>query len=153
MLMTWVKEWNDIIRDVIYPDEEIKRLMLVPEGTGIIEFVDRYFVRAGYTSTLLTNENVRIVYGNVAAEDTDVPNVKKNEMSFDIYVKQEHAHNASRDRLEMRQELIANRLQYLLTKNRYLGGYRFWIKGQYDLGTKTIGYTRYNISFYYMKVY
>ena len=76
-------------------------------------------------------------------------------MTFDIYVKDEELHNVGDDRLMMRTHLIADRLQYLLTKERYLvdTGYRFWIAGDWDLGTRTTGYARYTIAFYYMKVY
>jgi len=56
-----------------------------------------------------------------------------------------------------RTHLIANRLNDLLTKEgtsgKYFGGYRFWPSKEMDLGTRTVGYVRYNISFEYMRVY
>ena len=132
--------------------------MLLPENTDIISFIDRYFIRAGYTSKVLDNEDVRIVYSDVAGSDTDVPNVRRNMMVFDIYVKTEHQHNADKDRLKFRTQLIATRLDQQLRQSRYLnsddgGGYRFWPAGDWDAGTKTIGYARYTIAFNYMKVY
>ena len=111
----WIDDWNDILRDVIFADDELKRLMLIPENTNIITFIDKYFVRAGYTTKVLTNESVRIVYGNVHSTETRNPNVTRNEMSFDIYVKLDHIHNAENDRLVMRTHLIAKRLIDLLT--------------------------------------
>lgn len=147
LIMSWMDAWNEILRDVIFPDEELKRLMMVPPHTNIIEFIDRYFIRSGYTNDLLENEDVRVVYGDVAAHDTEAPNVKRNEMMFDIYVRDTCVHNATNDRLQYRTQLIANRLITLLTKNgtsgKYLGGYRFWVKKELDLGTKTTGYVRY----------
>ena len=152
-----MKDWNDIIRYVIYPDDVLKRLMLVPEGTTIIDFIDHYFIRAGYTNELLEKEDVRIVYGDVDSKPTDVPNVMKNTLSFDIYVRTQKLHNATQDRLMYRTHLIANRLNDLLTKEgtsgKYFGGYRFWPSKEMDLGTRTVGYVRYNISFEYMRVY
>lgn len=154
-MMGWLKAWNTIIREVIWRDHDLKVLMKMPPKTGILQFCDRYFIRAGYSNKLLTDEVCRIVYSDIQGSDTAVPNVRKNMMTFDIYVKDEELHNASDDRLMMRTHLIADRLQYLLTKERYLAntGYRFWIAGDWDLGARTTGYARYTIAFYYMKVY
>ena len=151
----WINAWNKIIREVIWPDRELKTLMKLPPKTGILQFVDNYFMRAGYTNRLLTDEVCRIVYADVQGSQTNVPNVKKNMMMFDIYVKQEELHNFGDDRLVYRTHMIAARLKRLLTQERYLKntGYRFWIAGDWDLGTRTTGYARYTIAFYYMKVY
>ena len=154
---SWMNDWNDIIRYVIFPDQQLKSLMRIPENTTIINFIDKYFIRAGYTNEVLEKEDVRIVYGDVDSQETKVPNVLKNVLSFDIYVKTEHLHNATNDRLMYRTHLIANRLNELLTKGgtsgKYFGGYRFWPYKEMDLGTRTVGYVRYNISFRYMRVY
>lgn len=154
-MMNWIKDWNTIIRDVIWNDYELIELMKIPPATNILQFCDRYFIRAGYTSALLTDEVCRIVYSDVQGSDTEVPNIRKNMMTFDIYVKQEELHNADDDRLMLRTHLIAERLNKILTQDRYLAdtGYRFWIAGDWDLGTRTVGYARYTIAFYYMKVY
>lgn len=155
-MIRWINAWNKIIRKVIFPDYELKQLMKIPAKTKITDFVQYYFIRAGYTNELLTNQVCRIVYGDVAGKDTDVPNVRKNMMTFDIYVKTKNLYDTDEDDMLLsRTQLIANRLNYLLTKDRYLQdtGYRFWIAGDWDLGTRTTGYSRYTISFYYMKVY
>lgn len=154
-MLGWLESWNTIIRRVIWNDYELKKLMRIPKQTGILQFCDRYFVKAGYSNKLLTDEVCRIVYADAQGRDTDVPNVRKNLMTFDIYVKQEELHTATDDRLMLRTHLIANRLQKLLTNERYLAntGYRFWIAGDWDMGTRTPGYSRYTIGFYYMKVY
>jgi len=151
----WINAWNTIIREIIWRDYDLKRLMKLPPKTGILQFCDRYFIRAGFTNSLLTDEVCRIVYSDTQGSDTAVPNVRKNMMSFDIYVKQEELHNVGDDRLISRADLIAERLYRLLTNERYLAetGYRFWIAGDWDLGTRTVGYVRKTIAFYYMKVY
>lgn len=154
-MLGWANQWNDILRNVIFPDYELRTLMKVPGKTKITEFRDHYFIRAGYTNDLLTNQDCRIVYSDVQGWETDVPNVKRRMLTFDIYVKTTQMYNVGDDRLVSRAQLIAARLEHLLTKDRYVGntGYRFWIAGDWDLGTRTIGYSRYCIAFNYMKVY
>ena len=154
-MMGWLNAWNTIIRQIIWKDDTLKTLMKLPAKTNIIQFIERYFIRAGFTDELLTDEVCRIVYSDVQGSDTEVPNVRKNMMTFDIYVKENELHNVGNDRLLSRADLIAERLYKLLTQERYLAGtgYRFWIAGDWDLGTRTVGYTRKTIAFYYMKVY
>lgn len=154
-MLGWVNSWNKIIRDIIWRDYELKRLMKLPAKTGILQFCERYFIRAGFTNALLTDEVCRIIYSDEQGSDTNVPNIRRNMMTFDIYVKQEEMHNVGDDRLISRADLIAERLYKDLTDKRYLAdtGYRFWIAGDWDLGTRTVGYVRKSIAFYYMKVY
>ncbi len=154
-MLGWVNSWNKIIRNIIWRDYDLKRLMKLPPKAGILQFCERYFIRAGFTNTLLTDEVCRIVYSDEQGSDTNVPNVRRNMMTFDIYVKQEEMHNVGDDRLISRADLIAERLYKDLTDKRYLAdtGYRFWIAGDWDLGTRTVGYVRKSIAFYYMKVY
>lgn len=150
---TWVDEWNAILRDIIFSDQELKSLMMIPQKTNIIQFIDRYFIRAGYTSKTLKDEPVRIIYGNVRSTDVGSPAVTRERMSFDIYVKYEYLHNSQNDRLVFRNQMIAIRLKQLLLRKRYYrqDAYRFWVVNEGDLGTSTIGYSRYNITFEYMK--
>lgn len=155
-MLGWTNAWNAIIRKVIYPDIKLRRLMKIPGNVKITDFVKYYFIKAGYTSELLTNQDCRIIYGDTVGKDTDVPNVRKNMLTFDIYIKTKTLYDTDLDdMLVSRLSLIADRLAYLLTKDRYLAetGYRFWIAGDWDLGTSTTGYSRYCVSFYYMKVY
>jgi len=153
--MGWVNAWNTIIRKLIWPDEELKTLMKLPAKTNIIQFVDRYFIRASFTNNLLTDEVCRIVYSDSPGYETDVPNVKRNLMIFDVYVKESEQRNIGNDRLVTRADLIIARLGKLLTSKRYLEetGYRFWIAGDWDGGTRVTGYVRKSIAFHYMKVY
>ena len=151
----WIDAWNKIIREVIWHDYDLKQLMKIPAKTGILQFCDRYFVRAGFTNELLTDEVCRIVYSDSQGSPTDVPNITKNMLTFDIYVKKDQLHNVGDDRLLSRADLIAAQIHKDLTNERYLAetGYRFWIAGDWDLGTRTVGYVRKTIAFYYMKVY
>ena len=149
----WTKAWNDIIRHVFFQDEELKRLMEIPEGTTIIQFIDNYFIRGGSANKLLTDQKVRIVYGMIDNALYNTPYMGDTVLSFDIYVKNEELHNVSRDRLEMRTVAIAERIKYLLMKDRYTQSlYRFREPHQSDMATTTIGFSRYNISFRFLKV-
>jgi len=158
-MLGWIDAWNSIIRNVIFPDAELKKLMMIPENTNIIQFNDRYFIKAGYANKLLTDEHVRISYADIPGSDTAVPSVRRNMMTFDIYCKIEDLHNISNepgsDRLRYRTYLIGARLKQLLMQERHLNNtaYHFEIAGDWDLGTRTVGYARYTIAFYYMKAY
>lgn len=154
-MLGWTNNWNKIIRKVIFPDYELRSLMKIPGKTGILQFIDRYFIRAGFTNKLLSDEVCRVVYAEMQGYETNVPNVRKNIMMFDIYVKEEELHNVGDDRLVFRTDLIADRIRFLLMKDRYVEetGYRFWDAGDWDAGTRTGGYARKTISFYFMKVY
>ena len=155
-MLGWNIAWNKIIREIIWQDYDLKRLMKLPPKTGILQFCDRYFIRAGFTNKLLTDEVCRIIYSDSSNSDTEVPNVKRNTMMFDIYVKQEELHNVGDDRLLSRIDYIADRLYKDLTQTRYLAdtGFRFWPATEdLDLGTRTVGYARKTIAFNYMKVY
>ena len=154
-MLGWTKNWNYIIRNVIFKDHELKRLMKIPKTTGVIQFTERYFIKAGFTNQLLTDEVSRIVYSDTQGAPTDVPNVRRNMLVFDIYVKNDEQRGVSDDGLILRSDLIADRLDKLLRRERYLAdtGYRFVPAGDVDLGTRTAGYSRHTISYYYMKVY
>ena len=154
-MQRWDNDWNSILRDVIFADSELKTLMKVPSNTSILTFIEKYFIRAGFTSKLLENEHCRVVYSDVQGSDLNVPNIRRNMLVFDIYVKYEDLHNYGKDRLQDRSHLIGNRIFKLLTKDLYCNntGYRFTPAGAWDQGTRTIGYARYTVALYYKKVY
>lgn len=154
-MQQWDEMWNNVIRYVIFQDEELKKLMQLPEKTNIIQFIDRYFIEASWTNKLLENEDVRILYADASGAETSTPNVRRNILTFDIFVRMTELHNATTDRLAMRTKLIAARLDHLLRKNEYVlkSGYKFMSAGAWPSGTKTSGYARYTVAFYYMKVY
>lgn len=129
--------------------------MLIPDGTAIIPFFDKYFIRAESTDEIVIDEKVRVVYSMRVSDDTDVPDVKRNVQNFDIYIKKDQSHNAIDDRLQSRGELIANKIREILMIKRYANntGYRFEVRTEGDFATRTVGYTRYHVSFYYMRVY
>lgn len=150
----WTREWNNIIRYVLFADDELKKLMKLPENISIIDFIDNYFVRGGSANKILSDQAVRIVYGSLTTDElNNTPYVTENTLTFEIYVKKTELHNFSDDRLEMRTVAIADRIKYLLTRSRYVQDlYRFRVAAENDMATSTIGYSRYAISFKYLKV-
>ena len=146
---TWQDNWNNVVRNVLYPDEKLKALMLVPEGTDIIEFQKKYFIRDGSTDELLTNEKVRVVYHDDQGRDMYNRGVNLKYKSFDIYVKEDIEHTADIDRLKSRQVLVAERIKYLLLRGLYIENMRFGYEDEYDMWTKTVGYKMYRLTFYY----
>lgn len=146
---TWQDNLNNVVRNEIFPDKKLKELMLIPEGTDIVKFTDKYFIRDGSTDELLTNEKVRIVHHDTEGFDTFNPNVKGKYHEFDIFVSEDVEHTATRDWLQSRQVLIAERLKYLLLRKRNCQNLRFRYQDEYDMWTKTVGYKMYRLTVFY----
>ena len=146
---SWQDNWNNVVRNVIFPDEKLKELMLVPEGTDIVKFTDKYFIRDGSTDELLTNEKVRIVHHDTFGFDTYNAKVRGKYREFDIYVSEDVEHTASNDWLQSRQVLIAERIKYLLLRRTNTENIRFRYEDEYDQWTKTVGYKMYKLTFFY----
>lgn len=124
--------------------------MLVPAGTDILTFIEKYFIRDSSTDELLTNEKVRIVVSDQQGLRTRNQYVHGKYKHFDIFVSEDVEHTATRDKLQSRQVLIAQRIKELLLQKRDQYGLRFTYEDEYDLWTKTVGYKLYHIVFFYM---
>lgn len=146
---TWADNWNDIIRTVFYKDDKLKELLMVPDGTSIVNFIDKYFINSAATDELLVDERVRVVYSDDIGGNTGNKNVRRKLKEFDIYVREDVLHNATNDRLQSRTKLIAERIKYLLLRDYHVCRMHFEYYDDYDLWTKMVGYTRYHIAFTY----
>ena len=150
-IKTWKDNLNDVIRDVFFADQELLDYMMVPEEDryNIIKFIDKYFIRNPAPDELITNENVRICY----SEDSGKPfgsNVLNKYIWFDIYVKNDHLHDADDyDMLVFRTDRIAQCIKEDLTNTKYVCRLNFKYEDDYDLYTKIIGYKRHRIIFSY----
>lgn len=122
----------------------------MPEGTDILTFIDKYFIRDSSTDELLTNEKVRIVHSDTQGLRTRNQYVHGKFKHFDIFVSEDVERTATNDTLQSRQVLIAQRIKELLLKKRDQYGLRFTYEDEYDLWTKTVGYKLYHIVFFYM---
>jgi len=146
---TWQDNWNNVVRNVLFQDDKLKELMLVPEGTDIMTFQKKYFIRDGSTDELLTNEKVRVVTYDEQGSETWNKDVKIKYKNFDIFVSEDVEHTADTDRLRSRHILIAERIKYLLLRQPVVEHLRFHYEDEYDQWTKTVGYKMYKITFFY----
>ena len=149
-VQTWKDNWNDIIRYVIYPDPVMRELMCLNDDVSITQFRDKYFTKGkNTTNEIVTDEKVRILWYDNEGRDSGNMHVRNRYKEFDIYVKNDVLHNATDDRLQFRHELIAQRLKELLIGTQYVRQMRFQFQDEYDLWTKTAGYSLYHIAFSY----
>ena len=146
---TWQDNWNNVVRNVLFQDDKLKDLMLIPGGTDIITFQKKYFIRDGSTDELLTKEKTRVVYHDDEGMYTGNKGVRGKYKSFDIFVSEDVEHTADTDRLRSRQVLIAERLKYLLLRQRVCEHMAFQYEDEYDMWTKTVGYKEYRLTVFY----
>lgn len=119
--------------------------MLIPEGTNIVTWTNKYFVDAAICTELVTDEDVRILWFEEASAATGNPSVNKKKLCFDIYVKREHLNDATNDALRSRARMIAQKLQELLTYEENVGRITFRYVDDYSLGTRMVGYVRHEL--------
>lgn len=146
---TWQDNWNNVVRNVLFPDDKLKELMMVPTGTDIVTFQKKYFIRDGSTDELLTTEKVRIVTHDDPGSWTFNKGVNVKYKCFDIYCSEDVEHTADVDRLKSRQVLVAERIKYLLLRQKVCEHIHFEYEDEYDLWTKTVGYKLYRLTFFY----
>ena len=147
---TWKDNWNDIIRYVIFPDPILRKLMCLGDNVKISQFRDKYFTKGkSTTNEIVTDEKVRILWYDNEGRDSGNAHVRNRYKEFDIFVKNDVLHNATDDSLQFRYDLIAQRLKELLIGDQYCLQMRFAYQDEYDLWTKTPGYTLYHITFSY----
>jgi hypothetical protein len=147
---TWADNWNNVIRDVFYPDAKLKALMLVPEGTPITEFIQRYMIEDAPPDEVITNEKVRVAYYDTQGQMDKYHKVRRKWKEFEIYVHKDVLHTATSDRLQKRYDLIAGRIKYLLLRNYHVCGLHFEYADEFLLYTRVVGYLRYHLDFGYI---
>ena len=79
--------------------------MCVPNDTPITKFIEKYFIEDAVSSELLTDEKVRIIYYDSDGSDTGNKDVLNRYKEFDIFVKDDVLHTATKDRLQNRYDL------------------------------------------------
>lgn len=150
---TWADNWNDVVRDVLFPDARLKDLMLIPRDkrSDIKAFIEKYLVEDVLPDELITDEDVRILYYETEGMKHDNPHVLRKYLEFDIYVRNAALYTAANDRLRRRDKLIFQRLKELLTGETHVCHLRFRYEDDFPLGAKTVGYRRYHAVFSYMQ--
>lgn len=147
---SWAMRWDDVIRDVIFPDEELASLMMIPENTDIITWVNKYFVDADMCTELVTDEDVRVLWYEEDSVSAANALVNRRRMAFDIYVRRDHLNDATNDLLQRRTKLISQKLQEILTDKGIVGHIGFQYVDDYSLGTKMVGYVRHHLVVQYL---
>lgn len=150
IIKSWSMRWDDILRDVLFPDEELAEYMMIPEGTDIITWTNKYFVDAELCNELVRDEDVRVLWYEEQSSHTTNPLVNRRKMCFDIYVKEEHIKDATNDLLRSRARMIAQKIQEILTWRDAVGQVSFMYVDDYQLGTKTVGYVRHHLELSYL---
>ena len=117
-------------------------LMMIPDGTNIITWSNKFFVDSTLCTELVKDEDVRVLWGEAPSAKTGNPNVNNRRLEFDIYVKREHLNDATNDLLQSRARLISQKLQEILTSKELLGQMVFRYVDDYSIGTKMVGYVR-----------
>ena len=150
---SWKDNWNDVVRYLIFRDPEIRRLMRLPDNITLPQFCEKYFIRDGDGTEILTDEDVRIIYSDSPGGRTRNPHVMIRYKGFDIYVKTAALHPRaddlfSNDWMKCRFDLIVERLKVQLC-NGPVYGLSFEFEDEYDQWTKTPGYRRYHVVFAY----
>ena len=112
---------------------------------NIREFIARYFIEDAMPDEPAVDADVRIIYYAEEGSTLGTPHVTKKILAFDIYVKESNLYNATNDRLQRRDKLIAQRLKELLLWKEHVCGLRFQYEDEYHLGARTIGYKRYHL--------
>lgn len=146
---TWADNWNNIVRYVLFRDDKLRSLMLLPDKTNIIDFITKYFIEDANPDELITDEKVRIICYDSDGGALRNPNVKFHYKEMDIYVKDDVLYNATDDRLQRRYHLIAERLKYLLLRQKHVQHMSFRFESECNLWTKVPGYKRYHVTFSY----
>lgn len=118
-IKTWKDNLNDVTRDVIFADEELLDLMMIPEEDreDIIKFINQYYIRDPAPDEILTTEDVRICWGEQEGKSIGKYVLKKN-IFFDVYVKNTHLHDVGNDLLISRADKICQRMKELLTDQK-----------------------------------
>lgn len=111
--ITWQDRWNDVLRDVLFPDTELKELMLIPADKrgNIKAWIEQYFVEDILPDELITDEAVRVLYYETEGAAYGNPRIRRKYLEFDIYVRNSVLYTATNDRLQRRDKLIFRRLE------------------------------------------
>lgn len=123
---------------------------MIPAKTDIVTWVNKYFVDAALCTDIVTDEDVRILWYEDQSTVTSNPLVNRRKLCFDIYVKREHARDASGDYLRTRPRMIAQKLMEMLTMPDSVGQVAFMYNDDFDIGTNMVGYLRHHLVISYL---
>lgn len=145
---TWADNWNNAIRNVLFRDDMLKTLMMVPRDkfNDIMAFQREYFIRDVVVDELIDTQSVRVVYAMADGGSAGFKSSMRTQLIlFDIFVKENEMHTAHIDRLKYRTQLISERIKWLLTRDYMIEGNSYFFRTEFDLPNRIKGYSRYRL--------
>lgn len=135
---------------MLFKDEKFKELMDIPKAdrNNLVKFRDKYLVQSFGTSSIVGSDipaRVHMYWDTMLDIGSDV--VFMRYLQFDVYVQVSQQYNAlPSNGLRRRQDLITERLRYLLHRKR-IEGFLFMARDDYDMNSNTLEYNRKFIDF------
>ena len=148
-MRTWYDNLVNVFGQVLFKDQTLLELMLVPEGDrkNLITLRNKYIVMDDMADKLLVDEAVRILYDEDACVKID-RNVQIKYVDFSIYVRNDQLHNVEPNRLVRRDVRIAERIKHLLHDRMHFD-VKFQYEDSYPSPTRAEGYSCYTVLFSY----
>lgn len=137
------------IRLLLFNDDELKELMAIPEDDfhSIIAFRDKYCIAgAGTYENIEMDIPVRLLVSWATMSQTNNNYVNYRPLDFEIWVQRSKEYGVTNNVFDRRQELIADRIKHLLTKNR-IEHFKFIFDDMNDMRSNTQDYNRFFIRF------
>lgn len=72
---------------------------MIPPGTSIRTFIDRYFIEDAMPDEQIIDESVRVIYYDTEGTKLGSPHVTKKYLAIDIYTREDSLYNTGEDRL------------------------------------------------------
>ena len=152
--MSQIDNWNGIY-SMLYQDEELKDLMLIPEAdyNNPAAFRDKYFINSQKTDKVLAVDvDCRVIFYKSAMVETENARVKKQAVVFEIFTKNHCQYGVGSNAFTRRDVAVAERLRELFGYET-LRNLSFRPLDQSDLAPGADGYNRYMASFEYKLVF
>lgn len=148
-MRTWYDNLTNVIGQVLFKDQELLRLMLVPQqdAGNPIALRNKYIVMDDMADRVLVDEAVRILFDEDACVKIN-QNVQIKYVDFSIYVRVDQLYNVEANRLIRRDVRIAERIKHLLHGRMHFDT-KFLYEDSFPSPTRAEGYSCFTVLFSY----
>lgn len=148
-MRTWYDNLTNVIGQVLFKDQELLRLMLVPQqdAGNPIALRNKYIVMDDMADRVLVDEAVRILFDEDACVKIN-QNVQIKYVDFSIYVRVDQLYNVEANRLIRRDVRIAERIKHLLHGRMHFDT-KFQYEDSFPSPTRAEGYSCFTVLFSY----
>ena len=148
-MRTWYDNLTNVIGQVLFKDQELLRLMLVPQqdAGNPIALRNKYIVMDDMADRVLVDEAVRILFDEDACVKIN-QNVQIKYVDFSIYVRADQLYNVEANRLIRRDVRIAERIKHLLHGRMHFDT-KFHYEDSFPSPTRAEGYSCFTVLFSY----